>query len=176
MSLWRRVRATIASWFSVVCVVLASAPATVRADEKRWRVFDQGAEVFLAIAGSDQPDQFDLPELSCTRAMGIISVYGEAKENLRIAMAELIRTGQAPSIQMLPNVGDKIAPFVDLSFSYDGWRYRYALIAVHEAFERFKREGVLEFKLGTILVREEFNAGLENINKFFDLCGKGPFR
>jgi hypothetical protein len=127
--------------------------------------------VFLAVADSDKPDRFALPELSCKRAIGFIDVYGEANEDLRKAMAEFIRNGQPPYIELVPEAIHNEA-YLDLSFSYEGWRYKYTLIADHEAFERLKREGVLEFKLGNALVREEFTVGLDNVSKFLDLCGK----
>ncbi len=175
MSLLHRIATATVSWALSVCIILASGLAGARADEKRWRLFDQGNDAFLVVAETDQLDRPALPEFSCRKAIGFIDVYGEAKENLRMAMAERIRTGQAPWIQFVPDYSDKTT-FVDLSFSHEGWRYKYSLIADHEAFERLKREGVLEFKLGTVLVHEEFTAGLDNVSKFLDLCNKGFYK
>jgi hypothetical protein len=52
----------------------------------------------------------------------------------------------------------------------DGWRYKFDLSDGHKSFERFKREGVLEFKLGETIVHEEFKVGLESVAKFFNIC------
>jgi len=156
-----------------ICVVLASGLAGARADEKRWRMFGQETELLLAIADTDEPGHV-LPQFSCTRAVGFIDVYGEAREDLRIAMAEFVRTGQPPLIHVQPDLYH-IDPIFDLTFSHEGWRYKYSLIGSDEAFERFKREGVLEFKLGKVLVHEEFKVGLDDVGKFVDLC-KGGMR
>jgi hypothetical protein len=102
--------------------------------------------------------------------MGTVSIEGEAKENLRLAMADLIRNDQTPWIQVLPDVKPETTS-IDLLFSFiDGWRYRFNLQENHKAFERFKNEGVIEFKLGDAAVHEEFKVGLDNVGKFLELC------
>jgi hypothetical protein len=173
VTLCRRIRVATISCALSICIVFASSLAGARADEKRWRMFGQETELLLAIADTDEPGHV-LPQFSCTRAVGFIEVYGEAREDLRIAMAEFVRTGQRPVIQVQPDLYH-IDPIVDLIFSHEGWRYKYSLIGSDEAFERFRREGVLEFKLGKVLVHEEFKVGLDDVGKFVDLC-KGGMR
>ncbi|MGJ4926883.1 hypothetical protein ACQR1I_02655 [Bradyrhizobium sp. HKCCYLS2038] len=151
--------------------MLAAGLADARAGEKRWRMFDQETKLFLAIADTNELSLV-LPEFSCTRAMGFIDVYGEATDDLRIAMAEFVRTGQPPLIHVQPDL-HHIDPVVDLVFSYDGWHYKYSLLGNDESFDRFRREGVLEFKLGNVLVHEEFKVGLDEVGKFIDLCKGG---
>jgi hypothetical protein len=152
--------------FSLTCV-----SASAKEGEVRWRVFDQLDQALLVIADTDEAtDSFGSPMFSCTKKSGNVNVEGEAKENLRVAMANLIRANETPWIQVMPDTASRAAT-VDLVFSeIDGWRYKFGLSAGHKSFERFKRDGVIEFKLGKATVHEEFKAGLENIVKFFDLC------
>ena len=157
------------------CVVLSSSSGRAAGDEVRWRVFDEAGESLLVIADTDEAtDNFGLPALSCKDGMGAVSVEGEAKENLRLQMASLIRADQAPWIQVLPDTGPQTTS-IDLFYSFiDGWRYKFMLQADHKAFERFQSEGVLEFKLGDAAIHEEFKVGLENVGKFLALCKPQP--
>jgi hypothetical protein len=154
---------------------LSTSPARAADDGVRWRVFDEVGEALLVIADTDKAtDNFGLPILSCKDGMGTVNVEGEAKENLRRAMADLIRTDQAPWIQVLPDTKPESAS-IDLFFSFiDGWRYKFSLQENHKAFERFKSEGLLEFKLGEAAVHEEFKVGLESVDKFLELCKPKP--
>ncbi len=85
-------------------------------------------------------------------------------------MSEMIKTDQAPWIKVAPDVNPESAT-IDLFYSFiDGWRYKFGIQVDHKMFERFKREGVIDFKLGRAEVHEEFKVGLDNIGKFLDLC------
>jgi hypothetical protein len=152
-------------------VVLASGSANAQGGEVRWRVFDLEGQALLAIADTNEgTDHFGLPLFSCKDKSGLVTVEGEAKQNLRFAMADLIRADGTPGIRVAPDTAPDTTT-LDLFFSFlDGWRYKFNLAADHTSFERFKREGVLEFKLGEVAIHEEFKVGLENVGKFLDLC------
>jgi hypothetical protein len=151
--------------------MLASGSADARGDEVRWRAFDLEGQALLAIADTDEgTDHFGLPLLSCKDKSGLVTVEGEAKQNLRVAMADMIRADGTPGIQVVPDTAPNTTT-LDLFFSFlDGWRYKFDLAVDHTSFERFKGEGVLEFKLGEVTIHEEFKVGLENVGKFLDLC------
>ncbi|WP_157644282.1 hypothetical protein [Bradyrhizobium sp. WSM2793] len=153
------------------CIGLAFGSPQANADEARWRLFDQGTDALLAIANTDEPgDAFGMPLLSCPRKSGFVSIEGEAKEEMRAVMSEMIKTDQAPWIKVAPDVNPESAT-IDLFYSFiDGWRYKFGIQVDHKMFERFKREGVIDFKLGRAEVHEEFKVGLDNIGKFLDLC------
>ncbi|HXH44582.1 MAG TPA: hypothetical protein VNK51_12135 [Bradyrhizobium sp.] len=153
------------------CMGLSSGSMQANADEARWRLFDQGADVLLAIADTDEPgDAFGMPLLSCPRKSGFVSIQGEANEGLRVAMAEMIKTDQAPWISVVPDAKPESAT-IDLFYSFiDGWRYRFDIQVNHKMFERFKRDGMIDFKLGKVEVHEKYKAGLDNVGKFLDLC------
>lgn len=152
-------------------VVLMAGSAHANEDDWRWRVFDQGSDAVLAIANSDSPgDVFGLPILSCQQKSNNVTVEGEAKDNLRIAMADLIRADQPPLLQVQPATQSD-ANMIELFFSaIDGWRYKFDLRADHDAFARLGRDGVLDLKVGATNVHEEFKVGLENVGRFLDLC------
>jgi hypothetical protein len=85
-------------------------------------------------------------------------------------MANLIRADETPWIQVMPDTIPQTTT-IDLFFSFiDGWRYKFILSDDHKSFERFKRDGMLEFKLGEATVHEEFKVGLASVTKFFDIC------
>lgn len=151
--------------------VLASGSADASDDQWRWRVFDREGEALLAMTDADEAtDHFGLPLLTCKNKSGNVSVEGEAKENLRIAMAGLIRADEPPWIQVIPDTTPETTT-IDVFYSFiDGWRYKFDLQEDHKSFERFKRDGVLEFELGEAVVHEEFNVGLDNVTKFLDIC------
>ncbi|QOG19543.1 MULTISPECIES: hypothetical protein [Bradyrhizobium] len=153
------------------CVGLSFGPPQANADEARWRLFDQGTDALLAIADTDEPgDAFGLPLLSCTQKTGYVSIEGEAKEGIRTVMAERIRTDQAPWINVAPDANAESAT-IDLFYSFiDGWRYKFGVQVSHKMFDRFKRDGVIDFKFGKAEVHEEFKVGLDNVGKFLDLC------
>lgn len=153
------------------CIGLSLGLPQARADEARWRLFDQGTDALLAIADTDEPgDAFGLPLLTCTQKTGYVSIEGEAKEGMRTVMAEMIRTDQAPWINVAPDTNAE-STTIDLFYSFiDGWRYKFGVQVSHKMFDRFKRDGVIDFKFGKAEVHEEFKVGLDNVGKFLDLC------
>lgn len=153
------------------CIGLCIASPQANAGEARWRLFDQGTNALLAIADTDKPgDAIGLPLLSCTRQTGYVSIEGEAKEGIRAVMAEMIKADQAPWINVVPDANPE-STTIDLFYSFiDGWRYKFGVQASHKMFERFKRDGVIDFKFGKAQVHEEFKVGLDNVGKFLGLC------
>ena len=158
-------------WPLVALIAAVSGTAHAQDNEIRWRVFDQGDAALLVIADTDDAtDNLGLPVLSCKSKFGSVEIEGEAKENLRFAMADLIRADETPWIQVLPDTAAETTT-IDVFFSFiDGWRYKFIIGDDHKSFDRFKREGVLEFKLGKAMVHEEFKVGLVNVTKFLELC------
>ena len=155
----------------VAVALLAAGSANAKDDEWRWRVFDREGEALLAIGKTDgATDYFGLPIFSCKDKSGNVSVEGEAKESLRVAMADLIQIDEAPWIEVMPD-STPPATTIDLFYSMiDGWRYKFDLSADYKSFEQFMQNGVIEFKLGQVTVHEEFKVGLESITEFFNLC------
>ena len=155
---------------ALAVVTMATAEAT---EDVRWRAFDQGDSALLAISDGDEAtDHFGLPLLSCKKGIGVVEVEGEAKEHLRVAMANLIRGDETPLVRVLPDAHSEAnMNTINLLFTFvDGWRYKLDLTTDHGAFARLRREGVLDFAVGTASVHEEFKVGLENVGKFLDLC------
>ena len=152
-------------------MVLSSGPGHSADENVRWRVFDRDGEALLVISDTDEAsDDFGLPALSCRKGTGTVNIEGEAKESLRIAMADAIRADKPPWIQVVPDTKPETTS-IDLYFSFvDGWRYKFNLQQDHKAFERFGRDGVIEFKLGRAAVHEEFKTGVESALKFLELC------
>jgi hypothetical protein len=155
--------------------VLAAGSADAKDDEWRWRVFDREGEALLGMTDTEEAtDNFGLPIFTCKGKSGNVSIEGEAKESLRVAMANVIRVDEIPWIQVMPETTPQTTT-LDLLYSFvDGWRYKFDIREEHKWFERFKRDGVLEFKLGEATVHEEFKVGLENVGKFLDLCKSPP--
>jgi hypothetical protein len=155
----------------VVTAALLFGSAYAMEGEWRWRVFDPEGEAILAMTDTDEAtDNFGLPLFTCKDKSGNLNVEGQAKENLRVAMANLIRADETPWIRVVPDVAPESAT-IDLYFSsIDGWRYKFNLQEDHKSLDRFKRDGVLEFKLGDAFVHEEFKVGLENVARFLELC------
>ena len=160
---------------AIVALGFAVGSARAKNDEWRWRVSDQEGQAVLAKSDTDEAtDNLGLPMFTCNDKSGNVTVEGEAKEPLRIAMAGLIQVDEIPWIQVVPDATPETAT-IDLFYSFiDGWRYKFDIQEDHKSFERFKRDGVLEFKLGGTVVHEEFKVGLENVTKFLDLCKRPP--
>jgi hypothetical protein len=155
----------------VASAALAFGSAHAKEDEWRWRVSDQEGQALLAKSDIDEAtDNLGLPMFTCKDKSGNVTVEGEAKEALRIAIAGLIRADEIPWIQVTPDAEPETTT-IDVFYSFiDGWRYKFDIQEDHKSFERFKRDGVLEFKLGEAAVHEEFKVGLENVTKFLDIC------
>jgi hypothetical protein len=150
---------------------LATGSAHSAEGEVRWRMLDQGDDALLVISNGQEGDHFGLPLLSCKKNTGAVEVEGEAKENLRFAMADLIRSDGIPMIHVTPEATPAGDTTLNLYVNMlDGWRYKFQLSVDHKAFERFKENGVIEFKLGEVTVHEELKVGLDSVGNFFDLC------
>jgi len=152
---------------------LLSIAAVDAAEDVKWRAFDQGDGALLAISDGDEAtDHFGLPLLSCKKGIGVVGIEGDAKERLRIAMANMIRGDKTPLVRILPDAKSETnLKTIDLFFTFvDGWRYKLDLTIDHGALARLRREGVLDFAVGAASVHEEFKVGLENVDRFLDLC------
>ena len=158
------------------CLLFASISAVLASNEgqQRWPVFDQGDYAILTIADSDEGgDDLGSQYFRCRKASGTINVEGNATESLRNAIVDLILTDQYPHVGIVAPNSNETA-LLQPSFSeVNGWQYSFDLPADGKTFERFKRTGALEFKVGKASNRGEFKAGLE-IAKFQNICKRPP--
>jgi hypothetical protein len=159
-------RCAVLAAFALLPIAVAEA-----AEDPRWRAFDQGDGALLAISDGDE-GHFGLPLFTCKKGLGLVEIEGEAKERLRIAVADLIRADETPLVQVLPDAQSEAnMNTIELFFTFiDGWRYRINLPRDHGAFLRLRQEGVLDFKVKAASVHEEFRIGLENVGRFLELC------
>jgi hypothetical protein len=158
----------------MVFALPAFASASSAADERRWRVFEQADGALLAASHSDEAtDDVGSPSFRCKAKSGTIVVTGDAGQELRNAVADLLRSNDYPQVEMVPP-----SPFestlLSVSYSEAGsvWEYSFELQADEAAFDAFKRSGRLTFKIGKTVVREEFKTGLENVAKFQSICAR----
>jgi hypothetical protein len=159
------------------CLLFSQTSAAVAAGdaEERWRNFEGDNEASLLITTTEgATDDYGSPHFQCRRGSGVIQVGGDAKQDLRIAMAQVIRIDEYPMVHVFPiDSGD--TSLLNLSYSeVRGWQYSFDLQAAGAAFDEFKRTGQLTYKLGTTVVTEEFKTGLESAAKFQDICKRPP--
>jgi hypothetical protein len=136
------------------CFALASVSSVVAADEGevRWRVSDTANSALLVIADSDATDNFGSQLFECKKGSGTATAEGDASEDLRSAMAELILHDHEPGVHLTPD--EPSAQTLDLAYnSFSGWRYRFELPVTGPAFEQLKRTGLFQFKVADAVVR-----------------------
>ncbi len=156
-------------------MALAAFPGTsVAADERRWRIFEQDGGALLAPSHSDDAtDDIGSPSFRCQTKSGTVVVAGEASQELRNAVANLLRSNDYPQVELVPP--SSLAPAL-LNVSYSEmnsvWEYGFSLEAKEPAFDTFKLTGRLTFKVGNTVIREEFKTGLENVAKFQSICAR----
>ena len=162
----------------VALFVLACLPAYANQREERWRLFEQANGALLAASHTDEAtDDLGAFFFRCKPKSGMVEVEGTAKQDLRAAMADFIRTEGYPQVELFP-MGSGGESLLNLSYSEmsGAWQYSFTLPAVGPTFDEFKRTGKLAFKVGTVVVREEFKTGLESAAKFQDICKQLPQR
>jgi hypothetical protein len=153
-------------------------PAYADEGEERWRLFEQADGAILAASRTDEAtDDLGAFFFRCKANSGVLEVQGTAKQELRTAIADLIRTEGYPQVELSP-AGSASASLLNLSYNEmsGAWQYSFAFPAVGPTFDEFKRTGKLVFKVGTAAVREEFKVGLESAIKFQDICKRPPKR
>jgi hypothetical protein len=159
-----------------VCFVLACVPTDANEREERWRLFEQADGALLAASHTDEAtDDLGVFFFRCKRGSGTVEVEGTAKQDLRTAMADFIRTEGYPQVEPFP-IGSGGESLLNLSYSEMSgtWQYSFTLPAIGPAFDEFKRTGQLQFKVGTAVIREEFKKGLESAVKFQAICKQPP--
>jgi hypothetical protein len=120
----------------------------------------------LAITDTDLAgDNIKMPLMDCKKAVGRVTIRGDATKALRHAMADAVRNDREPLVKLTPTGEEDI----ELYFA-ESWQYRIAASADAPFFEQFKRTGVLKFQLGKATVVEKFTVGLENVAQFLDIC------
>jgi hypothetical protein len=158
--------------------VLACVPAYANEREERWRLFEQADGALLAASHTDEAtDDLGAFFFRCKRGSGTVEVEGTAKQDLRSAMADFIRTEGYPQVELFP-MGSGGESLLNLSYSEmsGAWQYSFTFAAIGPTFDEFKRTGQLTFKVGTAVVREEFKVGLESVARFQDICKQRPKR
>jgi hypothetical protein len=145
--------------------------------EWRWRLFADEGGASLMLTDTDMgTDNYGSPLFSCKRGSGTIEVGGEMDEKIRQAVADLIRSGTYPLVKFPedPNDGGLILPsYSELNGS---WTYNINLSADAQVFNGFKSTGVFQFTISTTLmsVSPGVKAGLENFDRFQNICRKPP--
>jgi hypothetical protein len=158
--------------------VLGCVPANANEGEERWRLSEQGDGALLAATRTDEAtDDLGAFFFHCKAKSGVLEVQGTANQELRTAMADLIRTEGYPQVELFP-AGSVGASLLNLSYNemFGAWQYSFTFPAIGPTFDEFKRTGKLVFKVGTAVVGEEFNVGLESAIKFQDICKRPPKR
>jgi hypothetical protein len=160
-------------WMFGTCFVLACGSGHAADEgERRWRVFEQSDGAILAISHTDDAtDDLGSPFFRCRSGSGTLQVEGTAKEDLRSAVADLIRANEYPELALFP-IESGASALLNLSYSEmdSEWQYSFDMEAVGPTFDDFKRTGQLAFKLGTTVVREEFKTGSESAARFQEIC------
>lgn len=144
--------------------------------EERWRFFEQADEALLTASHTDEAsDDMGAFFFRCKKASGMVEIQGTAKQDLRAVMADFIRTGGYPQVELFPT-GSGGDALLNLSYSEmsGDWDYSFTFPADGSTFDEFKRTGQLTFKLGNVVVREEFKKGLESAVKFQGVCKQRP--
>jgi hypothetical protein len=142
--------------------------------ELRWRIRESGDHLVLAVAETDGGTD-DLGNLyfSCTRAVGRINVISHLGDDERVAVADVIRAGKYPTIELGGDT-DKSAVLAVQHSDMDGWQISFDVAATGRAFDRFAAQGLFEFKVGQANVRADFKVGLDQVAKFQNACRKAP--
>ena len=172
MNLDRRLsRVTLRCGLAATAAVAMSSAVTAE-DDRRWRIFEDGDKVLLSASHTDEPsDDLGSPFFRCERKSGTITIEGTASQELRNAMAGLIRSNGYPQANLIPP--SSLGPaLLTLSYSEMGgnWQYGFSFLAAEPAFNDFAHTGRLTFKVGSAVVQEEFKVGLDNVAKFQAIC------
>jgi hypothetical protein len=163
---------------SVCCLLLASSVCLAATEpDWQWRVSDHTQRItFLLTPVESGTDSFGSPRFSCERGSGRIEVSGEMDEQIRELVADLIRRGAYPSVEIPSHVSDGAA-ILPSHNDMDGWTYTIDMTAETPAFDEFKRTGTFRFKIGAEMmsVSSGVTEGLQNFERFRSAC-KAPVR
>jgi hypothetical protein len=160
------------SWL-VGCAVasflaLAHASAALGEDGWRWRIgkIDDG-RLLLSFTDFDASDFFSGLSYYCKPSSGTVEVHGSSDERQRKVFADLIRNDSYPTVML---EGEQSV--WELSHSDDGgWGFQFEISADGAAFDKFKKTGRFQFKVGTLAVDNGTRkAGLEQVSEFRAAC------
>jgi hypothetical protein len=155
----------------VVCATLTAALAGAAEREDRWRLAEDGDQLHLYIANTDEgTDHIGSPWFRCNRASGTITVGANMDDREREAFADLIMRDADPFIEMIPATPNQAFPATISHSPMYGWQYTFGMPADAPAFSNFTRTGVLEFKVGEFVLRSEFAVGLDKTVMFQRAC------
>jgi hypothetical protein len=157
--------------FLIAAAAVAASTASAEG-ERRWRIFQQDGGALLAPSHSDEAtDDIGPPSFRCQGKSGTMVMTGEANQELRNAVADLLKTNGYPQVELVPPSSSSSA-LLNVSYSEMNslWEYSFSLDANEPAFDAFKRTGRLTFKVGKAVIHEEFKAGLEKVATFRSIC------
>lgn len=152
-------------------------PANGQADEDSWRYYEDGDQIHLYIADTDEgTDSIGSPWFDCTRSSGNIEMGSTLGDKERAAFIELIKGEKYPSVTLIPPVPN-YGSLAELSFSeMYGWQYKFTIPADAQAFSEISRSGIFRFKIGDFSIETGFHVGLEKVVKFQAACRKPTSR
>ncbi|HYF55528.1 MAG TPA: hypothetical protein VEA41_14825 [Salinarimonas sp.] len=157
-----------------LAAALAAVPAA--AAEPRWRLYTPDERATLAVATTDEEtDDFGSPAFSCRMGSGRIDVSHRLRPKEREWMAAAVRRGVDPRLQTVPAEAEAIVPRLAFTRGED-WEAEFELPVGSPPFERLRREGVFEFRLGTLAVRIAERRGLDQVARFQEVCRSGKGR
>jgi hypothetical protein len=153
----------VASFFA-----LSQATDALSEDGWQWRTgkIDDG-RLLLTFSESEASDDFSGLSYYCKPSSGTIEVHGNADERQRKVFADLIRNDSYPTVTL---EGEQST--WELSHSDDGgWGFRFEIAANGVAFDKFKKTGRFQFKVGSLAVDNGTRtAGLEKVSEFQAAC------
>jgi hypothetical protein len=153
----------VASFFA-----LSHTTGALSEDGWQWRTgkIDDG-RLLLTFSESEASDDFSGLSYYCKPSSGTIEVHGNTDERQRKVFADLVRNDNYPTVTL---EGEQST--WELSHSDDGgWGFQFKISADGTAFDKFKKTGRFQFKVGTLAVDNGTRkAGLEKVSEFQAAC------
>jgi hypothetical protein len=159
-------------WTVPVCSMTLALAGNAVEGEWRWHLSVDQDRASLSLAQTEEgTDNIGSPQFSCGRSSGI-KVWGLMDEKMRWAFADLIRSDTYPLAKFLPEAPEA-SGIIETAYDElrEGWTYTIGIHTDTHAFDRFKRTGLLEFKLGTTLISiSRTKLGLDKFDQFLNAC------
>jgi hypothetical protein len=158
----------VGSSLGVICLLFSFASVAVGEDGWRWRIdkIDDG-RLLLAFTEFEAGDSFSGLSYYCKPSSGRIEVRGATNKQQRQVFADLVRTDSYPRLKV-----EGEDAFWELSHSDDvGWEFHFEIAADGAMFDKFKKTGQFEFKVGTLAVDNGTRkVGLDKVSEFQAAC------
>jgi hypothetical protein len=137
--------------------------------EWRWRLNESGDQMTLAVTDTDATDALGPQYFTCRRGSGLVDVVSTLDDERRVAIADVLREGNYPKIELSAD-SNPIAISEVRHSDMDGWQLIFQISAGSKTLDRLRDSGLLEFRVGKATFRGSFNIGLDQIAKFQDAC------